>query len=55
MTELLKIQVGDVYIQIPVDDKFSDSLDFVIDCLEFMKQHIRNIQKEEDKLEEIEK
>lgn len=46
VVELLKIQFGDVYIQIPSDAKSLDSIKFAKDALEFMEQRLLKEQKE---------
>ena len=42
--ELLKVQYGNVYVQVPVDDK--DSVKFAIDFLLFMFDKIESAEKQ---------
>ena len=46
VVELLKIQFGDVYIQIPSDAKSLDSIRLAKDALDFMEQRLLKEQKE---------
>ena len=46
VVELLKIQFGDVYIQIPSDAKSLDSIKLAKDALDFMEQRLLKKQKE---------
>lgn len=49
VVELLKIQFGDVYIQIPSDAKSLDSIKLAKDALEFMEQRLLKEVKEKKK------
>lgn len=49
LVELLKIQFGDVYIQIPSDAKSLDSIKLAKDALEFMEQRLLKERKEQKK------
>jgi hypothetical protein len=50
VVELLKIQFGDVYIQIPSDAKSLDSIKLAKDALEFMEQRLLKDKSEQKKL-----
>jgi len=47
VVELLKIQFGDIYIQIPSDKKSLDSIKLAKDALTFMEQRLLKEQKQE--------
>jgi len=38
MIKLLKIQVGDVYVQVPVDEGSNESIQLVLDTLKFFAE-----------------
>ncbi len=41
MREIFKLEYRGVYIQVPVDENFLESVDQIIDWLSFFKTHIK--------------
>ena len=43
--QIFKMQIGDLYIEFPIDENMLDYVNFVIDTLQFTKQQILKEQK----------